>query len=100
MTELTDLIAARLLSQVMRVCEDMAVPGGTPPAGEIVDAASSVVQAGLPAPGEVLPLAAAFVAFVVAGGLILLRGKAKVTQQRLAEPFNMADAQPAQMSGA
>jgi len=95
MTDLTDLIAARVMSQLLQVCEDMALPGGTPPAGEIVDAASSVVQAGLPAPGEFLPLAAAFVAFIVACGLILLRGNTKIAEQRPAETFDMADAQPA-----
>ena len=95
MTDLTVLIAARLMSQLMQACEDMALPGDTPPAGEIVDAASSVVQAGLPAPGEFLPLAAAFAAFIIAGALIFLRGKAKTTERRPTETFDIADAQPA-----
>jgi hypothetical protein len=93
MTELTDLIAARLLSQLMRVCEDPALPGGAPPAGDVVGAASSVVYGGLPASGEFLPLAAVVIAFVVAGAVILARGNAKGAEQRPTKPI--AVAQPA-----
>ncbi len=93
MTELTDLIAARLISQLMRVCEDPAFPGGAPPAGDVVGAASSVVHGGLPASGEFLPLAAVVVAFVVAGALVIVRGNARSAEQRPTEPI--AVAQPA-----
>ncbi len=93
MTELTDLIAARLISLLMRICEDAALPGGAPPAGDVVGAASSVVHGGLPASGEFLPLAAVVVAFVVAGAVILARGNANVAERRPTEPI--AVAQPA-----
>ncbi len=73
MAHLIEAIAADLLSGLIRACDDMPVPAGSPPVGDAVQSAASIVQAGLPAPGESLPLAAAAIGFIVAIALILLR---------------------------
>ena len=75
MIHLIDAIAAHLLSGLVRACEDMTIPAGSPPVGDAVQSAASIMQAGLPAPGELLPLAAVALMFIVAIALIFLRAQ-------------------------
>ncbi|MDQ3080138.1 MAG: hypothetical protein M3R03_09100 [Pseudomonadota bacterium] len=75
MTQLIDAIAAHLLSGFIRACEDMTIPAGSPPVADVVQSGASIVQAGLLAPGESLPLAAVAIGFIVATVLILLRSQ-------------------------
>ena len=82
MTHLIDAIAAYLLSGLIRACEDMTIPAGSPPVGDAVQSAASIVQAGLPAPGELLPLAAVALGFIVAIALILIRSQAPSASPR------------------
>lgn len=73
MTDLIEMITARLLSGIIQACEEMIVPPGSPPASDAVNTAAAVVQAGLPTPGEVLPLAVVALVFIAAAALIILR---------------------------
>ncbi len=75
MAHLIEAITAHLLSGLIQACEDMTLPAGSPPVGDAVQSAASIVQAGLPAPGESLPLTAAAIGFIVAIALILLRSQ-------------------------
>ena len=75
MTHLIDAIGAYLLSGLIRACEDMTIPAGSPPVGDAAQSVASIVQAGLPAPGETLPLAAVAIGLIVAVALILLRSQ-------------------------
>ena len=75
MTDLMHMIAARLSSGLLQACEDMIVPPGSPPAGDAVETAASVMQAGLPASGELLPLAATAVVFIAAVAIIIVRAQ-------------------------
>ncbi len=75
MPHLIDAITAYLLSGLIRACEDMAIPAGSPPVSDAAQSAALIVQAGLPAPGEALPLAALAIGFVVAIALVLPRSR-------------------------
>ncbi len=95
MTHLIDAIGAYLLSGLIRACEDMTLPAGSPPVGDAVQSASSIVQSGLPAPGESLPLAAVAVGFIVAIALILLRSQTSSASPRSEFPTNILPAHSA-----
>ncbi len=75
MTDLIDMIASRLLSGLIQACEEMVIPPGSVPASDAVDTAAAVIQAGLPAPGEMLPLAGVALVFIVSAALIILRAR-------------------------
>jgi len=92
MTQLIDAIVPRLLSGLIRACEDMTIPPGSPPVGDVVQSGASIVQAGLPAPGESLPLAAVAIGFIVAIALILLRSKTLSASPRSEVPTNILPA--------
>lgn len=92
MTHLIDAIGAYLLSGLLRACEDMTIPAGSPPVGDVVQAGASIMQAGLPAPGELLPLAAVAIGFIVAIALILLRSQTSSASPRSALPTNILPA--------
>ena len=95
MTHLIDAIAAYLLSGLIRACEDMTIPVGSPPVGDAVQSAASIVQAGLPAPGESLPLAVVAIGFIVAIALILLRSQTSSASSRSEIPTNIIPAHSA-----
>lgn len=95
MTHFIDAIAVYPLSGLIRACEDMTVPAGPPPVGDIVQSGASIVQAGLPAPGESLPLAAVAIGFIVAIALILLRSQTSFGSPRSEVPTNIVPAHSA-----
>ncbi len=95
MTHLIDAIGAYLLSGLIRACEDMTIPAGSPPVGDVVQSGASIVQAGLPAPGESLPLAALAIGFVVAIALILLRSQTSSASPHSEVPTNILPAHSA-----
>ncbi len=95
MTQLIDAIAARLLSGLIRACEDMTIPAGSPPVGDVVQSGALVVQAGLPAPGESLPFVAVAIGFIVAVALILLRSQKSFGSPRSEVPTNIVPAHSA-----
>jgi len=95
MTHLIDAIGTNLLSGLIRACEDMTIPAGSPPVGDAVQSAASIVQAGLPAPGETLPLAAVAIGFIVAVALILLRSQISSASPRSEVPANILPAHSA-----
>ncbi len=82
MTDLIDMIASRLLSGLIQACEEMVVPPGSSPVSDAVDSASSVVQAGLPASGEMLPLAAVALVFIGTAAMIILRAQTASSSDR------------------
>lgn len=92
MTDLIDMIASRLLSGLIQACEEMLVPPGSPPASDAVDTAAAVVQAGLPAPGEVLPLAVVALVFIVTAASIILRAQMASNKQLSDSEINVLDA--------
>lgn len=95
MTHLIDAIAAYLLSGLIRACEDMTIPAGSPPVGDVVQSGTSILHAGLPAPGESLPLAAVAIGFIVAIALILLRSHTPSASPRSEVPTNIVSARSA-----
>ena len=92
MTDLIDMIASRLLSGLIQACEEMLVPPGSPPASDAVDTAAAVAQAGLPAPGEVLPLAVVALVFIVTAASIILRAQMAWNKQLSDSEINVLDA--------
>ena len=92
MTDLIDMIASRLLSGLIQACEEMLVPPGSPPASDAVDTAAAVVQAGLPAPGEVLPLAVVALVFILTAASIILRAQMAWNNQLSDSEINVLDA--------
>lgn len=92
MTDLIDMIASRLFSGLIQTCEEMVVPPGSPPAGDAVETAAAVVQAGLPAPGEVLPLAVLTLVFIVTAALVILRAQTASSTQNSGLELNVLDA--------
>ncbi len=92
MTDLIDMIASHLFSGLIQACEEMVVPPGSPPAGDAVETAAAVVQVGLPAPGEVLPLAVVALVFIVTATLILLRAQIASTTHRSEPGIDVLDA--------
>lgn len=95
MNDFTNMIASRLLSGLVRVCEDMTVPAGAPPAHDAVQTAASVVQAGLPAPGEMLPLLAVALAFIAAVAMVLVRTQVKKGERHSGIRLGVGDPQSA-----
>jgi len=95
MTHLIDAAVAHLLSGLMRACEDMTIPAGSPPVDDVVQSGATIVQAGLPAPGESLPLAAVAIGFIVAIALILLRSQSSSASPRSEVPTNIRPAHSA-----
>lgn len=86
MPEYLDLLTNRLLSDVLRACEEMALPGAKPPTVPVD--VGSTVQGALPAPSEILPLAIVLLLFVGTAVWIGLRGserKAKQASGRVAD---------------
>ncbi len=79
MPDYLDLLTTRLLSSVLRACEEMALPGGQPPTVPVD--VGSTVQGALPAPGEILPLVIVFLLFVGTAAWIGLRGSGRQTRQ-------------------
>lgn len=79
MPDYLDLLTARLLSSVLQACEEMALPGGKPPAVPVD--VGSTVQGALPAPGEILPLVVMLVLFVGTAAWIMARGSERNARQ-------------------
>lgn len=94
MAGFADLLTTKLVSYLLQACEEMALPGGSAPGGEASEVTSSVLQAGLPAAGEVLPLTAALAVFLIAGALILRR-RGSTDEREAAEPAESAQAEEA-----
>ncbi len=92
MTDLIDMIASRLLSGLIQACEEMVVPPASPPASDAVDTAAAVVQAGLPAPGELLPLTVVALVFIVTAAVIILRARMASSAQNSGLELNIVDA--------
>ncbi len=82
MTNFIDMIASRVLSGLIQACEEMVVPPGSSAPNDAVDTAAVVVQAGLPAPGEVLPLAVVALAFIVTAAMIIVRAQMASSKHR------------------
>ncbi len=78
MTGYLDL-TTRLFSSVVQACEEMALPGGKPPIVSVD--VGSTVQAALPAPGEILPLAITVLLFLGTAAWIMARGRQRKARQ-------------------
>lgn len=93
MADYSDLTAS-LFSWVLKACETTPVGGGKETAvGDAAAVGSSVVQAGLPAAGEAVPLVLAVAVFVAAGAIILSRVERRNASSR--EVLPNANARPA-----
>ncbi len=82
MPALLDASFTKLLS-LLQACEDMALPGGSAPAGEGAGAGSSILSLAMPPAGEILPLALSLVAFSLVVVMIFSRGS---TTRRVRAP--------------
>lgn len=76
MPALPDASFTELLSLLLQLCEDMALPGGSAPAGDAAGAGSSILNVAMPPAGEILPLALSVVAFGFVAGMIFSRQSA------------------------
>lgn len=81
MPALPEASFAKLLSLPLQLCEDMALPGGSAPAGDAAGAGSSILNVAMPPAGEILPLALSVVAFGLIVRMIFSRPSASRTDR-------------------